>query len=77
MGQTGQNSRTGLGNLSFPKREQKKYTYQELKDAGLNEGEIDKYFREMYDNQPIDYGTGLDYSGVSASDVAGTSAGLY
>lgn len=77
MGQTGQNLRTGLGNLSFPKREQKIYTYQELVDSGLNAGEIDKYFSEMYENQPIDYGTGLDYSGLTASDVAGTSAGLY
>ena len=34
MGQTGQNLGTGLGNLSFPKREQKIYTYQDLEDAG-------------------------------------------
>lgn len=54
-----------------------KYSYQQLVDAGLNAGEIDKYFREMYENKPIDYGTGLDYSGVTASDVASTSAGIY
>ena len=53
------------------------YSYQDLVDAGLNAGEIDRYFRETYKNRPIDYGTGLDYTGVKASDVSGTSAGIY
>jgi hypothetical protein len=90
LGQGAQSMRQGMANAFAPggreisireamsmNRPIESYSYQDLVDAGLNAGEIDRYFRETYENRPIDYGLGLDYTGVKASDLEGRSAGIY